>query len=328
MSNIRDVGSRGYQPTPTQDPTSPTTSTGRSKEAASTRAATKVDSDTSVRVRTDNTATTAPESVLPPPAAPTPALTDETARGAYSFSSNLTNVGNTPTSTESMLAQYLKLQIEGQSMYQANEALSSWAEHSMLGSAIDGAKQSNLAQAASLRAQAGQLESQCHQILSDAGVDQALVEQCYNDGKAHGKTEEQSLQDYLDTRKSQGADQETLDKEEAAIRQAAPIAQQADDLATRAGALDGNYNTGVGASAAIRAGTIGMDALLKNQEAQVQISNDIATVLGGGHNANRKRSHESFLEVDSHRNEVAKLVLDIIDKHQSANVGKAGSFRS
>ena len=227
-----------------------------------------------------------------------------------------------------MLAQYLKLQIEGQSMYQANEALSSWAEHSMLGSAIDGAKQSNLAQAASLRAQAGQLESQCHQILSDAGVDQALVEQCYNDGKAHGKTEEQSLQDYLDTRKSQGADQETLDKEEAAIRQAAPIAQQADDLATRAGALDGNYNTGVGASAAIRAGTIGMDALLKNQEAQVQISNDIATVLGGGHNANRKRSHESFLEVDSHRNEVAKLVLDIIDKHQSANVGKAGSFRS
>jgi hypothetical protein len=330
MSKVHDLGSGSLNPAFTLDPTTSTTptSTTRANQTTATQPLGRVESDTAVRVRSSSSALTAPESALPPPSTPAATFTNDTARGAYSFSSQLMNVGNTPTSTETMLAQYLKLQIDGQGMYQVNEAMASYAQHSMLGTAIDGVKQSNLAKAETLRQQASSLATQGGAILDGAGVDKPLAEQCYRNGKATGRTDEQSLKTYLDTRKSQGADAETLAREEAALRQAAPIAQQADAAATQAGAIDANYMFGVGASAAIRAGTIGMDALLKNQEAQVQITNDIAAVLGGGRNADRKRSRESWLEIDSHRNEVAKLVLDITDKHQSANVGKAGTFRS
>ena len=113
----------------------------------------------------------------------------------------------------------------------------------------------------------------------------------------------------------------------AAIRQAAPIALSAGGALARADDLSGGLGAGTVEINAIRAGTIGLQSLLKNADAETQIANDIIAVLQGG-KVDTKRLYDSWRDLNMHRNEVAKLVLEVIDKHQATNAGKTHGIKS
>ncbi|MBI5508117.1 MAG: hypothetical protein HY903_05135 [Deltaproteobacteria bacterium] len=341
MSNVRDVGSSRVLEQQTTDPT-PSTGTSTRTEVGQTATTARTTGttatapqDTTTRVRGQENRAFDPQTVLGAPAAPSPTLGENEQRGAESFAANLLHIGDTPTTTENMLAQYLKLQMEGQSMNTVNELMSTWMRQNMMADAAADTKTSKLDEAAALRSQAGQYENQANQILDDAGVDKDLAESCYDRAKAAGKTDAQALAMYKEERlKALGDDPDKkaeneaqVEREAAALTEAAPLAEQADNLYSRAAALESSYATGLGTTNAIRAGTIGLQALLKNEEAQVEIANNITALLAG-QRPDQRRLHEAWKEVDQQRNDVAKLVLDLIDARQSAGAMKNRSVRS
>jgi hypothetical protein len=108
----------------------------------------------------------------------------------------------------------------------------------------------------------------------------------------------------------------------AAIEKATPhvadalaAADTADELATEAGAISSDFYSGLGATTTIRAGTPGYQTMLRVKDEQKQIQNSIIAILSETRHDKKKR-REVMVEVDKKRNDVARLVLQLIDKHQ------------
>lgn len=75
----------------------------------------------------------------------------------------------------------------------------------------------------------------------------------------------------------------------------------------------------------IRAGTEGLNVALRAADALKQMRNELVALLAGIRPDVKGRA-EAFAEVDKIRNEVARLVLDVAQKHELAQAGQLRQF--
>ncbi len=276
---------------------------------------------------------------LAPPSPPLAVMEQALATGAESFGQQLQGMGRSGASSEAMMLAFLKLQILDSSLGNQNQMLWGAGRSALYGTAIvaqTGAA-GRAAQASSARNEAQALEAAAdreaekgHEIVREKGVDSAeiesLVEQSFKEGKSGGDVAER----YAAAHKNDPDLQEKL----AAIRQAEPHYQaagakfeQAEEKEEFASNISGGWVLGAAATLMTRAGTLGMQALLANAEAQLQLANELMALLSGIR-PDAKAKDEAIQEMDRCRNEVAKLTLDFIDSHTEAKGGQMQAFRS
>ncbi len=280
----------------------------------------------------------AASSLLPPPAPPATQISPDAAHAAETLAAQLKDLGSPHTSSDDLLAAFLKLQVLDASSEQAFENLLDAGRSALLRAAYDELRTSRLEQASNLYAQAEQMETksdaaaaEARTILSEAGVSEAEMQRLYEESVAAGKGGADVAERYRASRPA-NYDPERLKRETAAIDKAMPHAQEAaiageagEALAGQAAAIENNIALALYATETTNHGARSDKAQARIAGGQQDRARDLMSLLADAR-ADRALLADAALELDRSRNAVAKLLLDFIDRRASATAGRLRDF--
>jgi hypothetical protein len=227
---------------------------------------------------------------LAPPRTPNVQLQGEAASGALSFGHQLSELGAAANSSEELLTRFLKLAVLAGTLDKVIEYLAGELGSTLMAGALKNAKESVFSEVANLRERADNLDQQAQAKAESAQASQ-------NDGDKGGASG-------------------TNNQANAELAEAAALHAQADGLRDQAGEMEHGYMQGIAASGATRMGqrdiTVDKRADDANRSAVGTLVNALMT---------KNERTDISAEAEANRGEVAKLVLDMVDKRAEAQRG-------
>jgi hypothetical protein len=263
-----------------------------------------------------------------------------------SFGTQLEAMGGPATSSEDLLSKFLKLQMLGGTwdlinQYLAGEGFSILRKH-----AYELMKNSNTSRIDSLRSQADNLEQQAETLMNEtlkdandkANAAAARAQDLYNQAAAKreqanactDQTEAEALRTEAANLEQQaqaeldGASGEVTDAQRQSLTRAGALYAQAGALRDEAGALANGAVSGLAVTATVRKGADAMNSQLRNQDYLKDLQKKLRELLDRDR-ADKRALAEAIHQMEQSRIEVAKLLLNLIDK---ANAASAAASRS
>jgi hypothetical protein len=222
---------------------------------------------------------------LAPPRVPDVKLDTATTSGALSFGQQLKDMGAPAGTSDDLLARFLKLAIISGTLDKVSEYLAGEGSSILMQGALSNAREALYNEAESLRSQADSKDQQA----------QAMAEQA----QASNKNEDGSQKGGLEN--------------DPTILEAVKLHEEADAMRERAGEMEHSYMTGIGVSGSVRMGARDEDLNKRAADSQ-QSASSLVNAL-----SNSSRKLEVFAEAEQSRAEVARLVLEMVEKRNDAH---------
>lgn len=276
---------------------------------------------------------------------PRPELGTATFTSVESFAGQLKEMGGSATSADDLLANFLKLQMLGGTWDLIEQALEGLAHSTLRQDAYEMTKSGRLAQVDALRDKANQLDAQADDLIEKAFEDASPA-------GARAGAKASRLQDEAAAKWEQ-ANQAATPAEAEALRQeakqledqaqqvlkgatakgdvsgdaiggllqAAALYDQASSKRDEAGGIMAGYADGLAVTATVRKGADAMNSAMRNQDFLSDMQKRLRRLLDD-ERADRVHLDDALHEMEESRNEVARLLLDFVDKSKAVNAGK------